>query len=486
MPGNSCTLCKSSWDNTISMFALPSDKYLRKEWEAACGIKLAPSSRICAKHFVVKDFVKNNPKRTRLQPDAVPSLNLSIKRKEANNMLFNSNNSYRKNRASLGQLVYFVNFAKMEPKILTSKFSTVKHLWEDLAQHLNELDGASRTPLKWKETMATWRCQLRCRARRGKSSGVPEFDEFALYNFGQQSMDELNETAHNSTSTEFDAQDSNDRNDENNDSIEADVTIKAEVDYSDEEVSATLHNLPGSCVTEVDPQAEAITGVEDEIDIKPDIDNEKVHEATNSGSTTKIQTLGFPRSSRSKIFFIPRHGINSENNTTEDFAEPKNLKRKIDSEISAKDGASKVVVIGESANSAENLPQNFDPDTRINGINQSVATTSTSNEFQNSRSCAPSSASKVLERGETPLCLDNLSQSASGSSPTAQMPESSTTECKTTTLQEVYETVLASIRRRDERDEQFSNVIQELAGAVTRMADNIKQLEEVLTFCANN
>lgn len=38
--------------------------------------------------------------------------------------------------------------------------------------------------------MSTWRSQLRCRARRGKSSGVPQFDEFALWNFGQQSLNE--------------------------------------------------------------------------------------------------------------------------------------------------------------------------------------------------------------------------------------------------------------------------------------------------------
>lgn len=49
------------------------------------------------------------------------------------------------------QLLFFVNFARKHPKMLASKFGVVSHLWEELARHLNSMDGACRSADKWKE-----------------------------------------------------------------------------------------------------------------------------------------------------------------------------------------------------------------------------------------------------------------------------------------------------------------------------------------------
>ncbi|XP_054729651.1 uncharacterized protein LOC129238603 isoform X2 [Anastrepha obliqua] len=57
---------------------------------------------------------------------------------------------------------------------------------------------------------------------------------------------------------------------------------------------------------------------------------------------------------------------------------------------------------------------------------------------------------------------------------------------KITSLNEMYETVLKSINKRDEREEQIMGILQGLAVAVTRLSDNVQRLEEVLTFCKNN
>lgn len=82
---------------------------------------------------------------------------------------------------------------------------------------------------------------------------------------------------------------------------------------------------------------------------------------------------------------------------------------------------------------------------------------------------------------------DVLTQSASSPEPQgagnlANAPK----KRKSTTLNEMYETVLESMKRRDQREEQFITVMQGLTDAVTKMADNVKRLEEVLTFCAND
>lgn len=63
---------------------------MRGKWEVVCGVKLTQSSRLCSKHFCANDFTSANPKRARLQSDAVPSLNLlraSLKRSESHENL---------------------------------------------------------------------------------------------------------------------------------------------------------------------------------------------------------------------------------------------------------------------------------------------------------------------------------------------------------------------------------------------------------------
>lgn len=478
MPGNSCSVCKSSWNNTVSMFSPPRDEYMRGKWEVACGIKLTRSSRLCSKHFCATDFTSANPKRARLQSDAVPSLNLSTASVESRELVesFSAIDSYRKNRASMEQLLFFVNFARKHPKMLASKFGVVSHLWEELARHLNSMDGACRSADKWKESMSTWRSQLRCRARRGKSSGVPQFDEFALWNFGQQSLNEDVKIGIKSTNPVPVAEDVGDENMVNKSSdiknvLETELdNIKMEMNSSNEDNSH-----------QDDSHAYAAPSFDEEFNIKHDIelsnDSNPNCEANHSNIVKDIPTLGFPRTSRSEIFVIPRQTVTKETEKAKIFIIPR---------TSTQNNASTTADNAKRKNALQHGPSSVS--------NKSISNTEGSTQGIIIRP-KPSNTSKMLSSSKALTNLEDMHTSAtdvltqSASSPEPQGAgnlANAPKKRKSTTLNEMYETVLESMKRRDQREEQFITVMQGLTDAVTKMADNVKRLEEVLTFCAND
>ncbi|XP_011203209.2 uncharacterized protein LOC105226126 isoform X2 [Bactrocera dorsalis] len=465
MPGNSCSVCKYSWNNTVSMFSPPRDEYMRGKWEVAIGIKLTQSSRLCSKHFCANDFTSANPKRARLQSDAVPSMNLSrasVERRKSRDCLSAID---RKNRASMEQLLFFVNFASKNPKILTSKFGAVSHLWEGLARNLNSMDGACRSADKWKESMSTWRSQLRCRARRGKSSGVPQFDEFALWNFGQRSLNEEVNLVINSTNNDAVAEDVGAENMVNKaDHIKGVlktelVKIKKEIDSSEEDNSRLD-----------DFQVDAAHSFEETLDIKHDIvlsDDNNQTEANHSNMVEDIPTLDFPGTSRSEIFVIPRQTVTKETEKAKIFIIPR-------------------------TSTENNTPTRTDNQRKIIQLGTSSVSKNTEDSSQGIIILpSHSNTSKVSSNLKVLSSLENkhTSDTQSASSPELQVPGSTTNASKTrksATLSDMYETLLESMKRRDQREEQFITVIQGLTDAVTKMADNVKRLEEVLTFCAND
>ncbi|XP_050329093.1 uncharacterized protein LOC126758758 isoform X1 [Bactrocera neohumeralis] len=461
MPGNSCSVCKSSWNNAVSMFSPPRDEYMRSKWEVAIGVKLTQSSRLCSKHFCANDFTSANPKRARLQSDAVPSLNLSgagVERSEPQECL-SAIDSYRKNRASMEQLLFFVNFANKHPKILTSKFGTVSHLWEGLARNLNSMDGACRSADKWKESMSTWRSQLRCRARRGKSSGVPQFDEFALLNFGQRSLNEEVNLAINSTNNDAVAEGVGAKNMVNKaDNIKGVlktelIKIKKEIDSSEDDHSR-----------QEDSQAEVAHSFEETLDTKHDIvlseDSNPTYEANHS-NTEDIPALGFPDTSRSEIFVIPRQKVTKETEKAKIFIIPRTSTEN-NTPTTTDNVQRKIIQLGQSS-----VSKNTEGSSQ--GIIILPPHSNTSN-ISSSLEVLPS-----LENKHT-----SATQSVAGNTTNAPKKR------KSATLSDMYETLLESMKRRDQREEQFITVMQGLTDAVTKMADNVKRLEEVLTFCAND
>uniref|UniRef100_A0A1B0G5W6 Regulatory protein zeste n=1 Tax=Glossina morsitans morsitans TaxID=37546 RepID=A0A1B0G5W6_GLOMM len=88
----------------------------------------------------------------------------------------NRKKSYQ--RCTQEQLECYVTFAEKYPGFLQNKINSgnpqqMKKLWEELARHLNDMNGPTRSIQKWKETLKHWRNQLRSRARKGKISSNP-------------------------------------------------------------------------------------------------------------------------------------------------------------------------------------------------------------------------------------------------------------------------------------------------------------------------
>lgn len=447
------------------MFSPPRDQYMRGKWEVVCGVKLTQSSRLCSKHFCANDFTSANPKRARLQSDAVPSLNLlraSLKRSESHENL-SAIDSYRKNRASMEQLLFFVNFASKHPKLLTSKFGAVSHLWEELASNLNSMDGACRSADKWKESMSTWRSQLRCRARRGKSSGVPQFDKFALGNFGQRSLNKQVQLVINST---------------NNDPITEDVAAENMIDSADnikdvlktelDEIKKEIDSSEDDNSHQDDTQADAAHRLEEVLDIKHDIvlseDSNSTYAANRPNTVEDIPT----DTSRSDIFVLPRQTVTKETEKAKIFIIPRTSTEN-NTPTTTDNVQRKIIQLGPSSVSkhTENSSQ---------GIIVLPPPSNTS---------MISSSLKVLST----LKNKHASSTQYATSPEPQVPRNSTNapkKRKSATLNEMYETLLESMKRRDQREEQFITVMQGLTDAVTTMADNVKRLEQVLTCCAND
>ncbi|KAL9920390.1 uncharacterized protein ACN427_001936 [Glossina fuscipes fuscipes] len=101
-------------------------------------------------------------------------------------------------RATKDQLSFYVEFCQQHPELLAGRSQprsmwVIQNLWRDLAKQLNAMRGPTRSPTKWRETLAVWKCQLRTRARLnqgelqmigGSSESSRNLFELALKTFG--------------------------------------------------------------------------------------------------------------------------------------------------------------------------------------------------------------------------------------------------------------------------------------------------------------
>ncbi|XP_067634682.1 uncharacterized protein [Eurosta solidaginis] len=438
MPGKSCFLCKSTFNNKVSMFSPPTDAYLKGEWDTACGAEIPRSSKLCAKHFTNNDFSRTNPRRTRLQPDAVPSLHLTASkgRNVLNSIelgIINKDN-YKKARAKKEQLLYYVRFARKHPHMLTSKYAAVRPLWAKLAKALNERKGVLRTPEKWRENLIIWRSQLRCRARQGGYSGVPEFDTFASNNYGLDSVQpNFGEDATqkiNNVITYSKPKEVNNKDELNAEKEEflpdEHVEVKEEIISSDDE--STCESL--KCLTYVPQYAsnaeqsldqEAETSIKTEIDIE---DNEKMQQQQKS-SKKNIKTVN------SAIWGL---------------------------------------TIDEPSGSIQKKGVTVTPPSQL-----PKETTALKDESETNMNTSATDSEHEM------FIMKEIAKSAPQvASPTPQDPKTSETN-RQHTLNKMYTTVLKSIQRREERTDGVMEVLKSLTAAVTLLADNVKRLEEKLT-----
>uniref|UniRef100_A0A1A9V9Y0 Regulatory protein zeste n=1 Tax=Glossina austeni TaxID=7395 RepID=A0A1A9V9Y0_GLOAU len=77
-------------------------------------------------------------------------------------------------RATKDQLSFYVEFCQQHPELLAGRSQrrsmwVIQNLWRELAKQLNAMRGPKRSPNKWRETLAVWKCQLRARARLNQS-----------------------------------------------------------------------------------------------------------------------------------------------------------------------------------------------------------------------------------------------------------------------------------------------------------------------------
>uniref|UniRef100_A0A1A9Z5P0 Regulatory protein zeste n=1 Tax=Glossina pallidipes TaxID=7398 RepID=A0A1A9Z5P0_GLOPL len=85
------------------------------------------------------------------------------------------NHKKRFQRCTQEQVEYYLAFAEEHPELLQKKICSsnprqMKKLWEELARNLNGMTGPTRNTQKWKETLNHWKIQVRCRARKSKTS----------------------------------------------------------------------------------------------------------------------------------------------------------------------------------------------------------------------------------------------------------------------------------------------------------------------------
>ncbi|XP_036347666.1 uncharacterized protein LOC118757044 [Rhagoletis pomonella] len=108
-------------------------------------------------------------------------------------------------RTTQEQLQCYIAYIKKNPELVTGKNTPaqprqVQDLWEELANNLNALNGPTRAPIKWKESLANWKKQLRIRARRLKAdqmgtgggpkpADLSDFDSQALEAMGMMAVD---------------------------------------------------------------------------------------------------------------------------------------------------------------------------------------------------------------------------------------------------------------------------------------------------------
>ncbi|XP_054729887.1 uncharacterized protein LOC129238750 isoform X1 [Anastrepha obliqua] len=500
-------------------------------------------------------------RRTRLTSEAKPSLNSpssSINRTQLDESISCVDN-YRKNRATLAQLLYLVNFARKHPKIITSKFGPVSTLWEELADELNSMEGAYRSADKWRESMSTWRSQLRCRARRGKSSGVPEFDEFASFNFGQQALtsdtDEVEDRS-NAIRTQkkckgifkHDAKTEIVLEPEADIEIQKEIvpptvgsalpegpgfssgqglslrhmygnvinvdttttTIKKEIDcFNDDDINKVTEICED--ISDEDSKPDAILDFEAEMDMKTEIelanDEYTTPELNTPTSLINVPTLGFPVTTQSQICVTlqPNTSLNAtmlasgeaDRVTTSDKSKKSVEKACKKRKIAVLPCPSDITNASDVGHKERRVFTISPPSTSLNISTQATVDTAQDEKIVLSHP-SPTTAKGKRENARSKITLDpslipaevtgTESFNTKHSSHTS-VPEDTTNgskKRKITSLNEMYETVLKSINKRDEREEQMMGILQGLTVAVTRLTDNVQRLEEVLTFCKNN
>uniref|UniRef100_A0A1B0F9D6 Regulatory protein zeste n=1 Tax=Glossina morsitans morsitans TaxID=37546 RepID=A0A1B0F9D6_GLOMM len=101
-------------------------------------------------------------------------------------------------RATKDQLSFYIEFCQQHPELLAGRSQrrsmwVIQNLWRELAKQLNAMRGPTRSPTKWRETLAVWKCQLRTRARLNQgevqmiadsSENSRSLSELALKTFG--------------------------------------------------------------------------------------------------------------------------------------------------------------------------------------------------------------------------------------------------------------------------------------------------------------
>ncbi|XP_036343825.1 uncharacterized protein LOC118753078 [Rhagoletis pomonella] len=74
-------------------------------------------------------------------------------------------------RAKQEKLQFYVQFCREDPELQKGKNSPcssklMQSPWTQVADSLNDMRGPTRSVAKWKDTLAAWKNQLRCRARK--------------------------------------------------------------------------------------------------------------------------------------------------------------------------------------------------------------------------------------------------------------------------------------------------------------------------------
>ncbi|XP_017480115.1 PREDICTED: uncharacterized protein LOC108369503 [Rhagoletis zephyria] len=74
-------------------------------------------------------------------------------------------------RTTQEQLQFYVQFCREHPGLQKGKNNPcspklMQSLWPQMADSLNAMHGPTRSVAKWKDTLAAWKNQLRCRARK--------------------------------------------------------------------------------------------------------------------------------------------------------------------------------------------------------------------------------------------------------------------------------------------------------------------------------
>ncbi|XP_053951940.1 uncharacterized protein LOC128859189 [Anastrepha ludens] len=266
------------------------------------------------------------------------------------------------------------------------------------------------------------------------------------------------------------------------------TTIKKEIDCFDDD---DINKVTAICedISDEDSKPDA---VEAEMDMKTEIElaNEEytTSELNTPTSLINVPTLGFPVTTQSQICVTlrPNTSLNAtmlasgeaDRATTSDKSKKSVEKACKKSKIAVLPCPSDITNASDVGHKERRVFTISPPSTSLNISTQ--ATVDTAKDEKSVLSHPSPTTAKEVTGTES----FNTKHSTHTS-----VPEDTTNgskKRKITSLNEMYEIVLKSINKRDEREEQMMGILQGLTVAVTRLTDNVQRLEEVLTFCKNN